>query len=303
MKHKLVKMLMRLGLAVGLGVVWLRLVEVERMVELIRLMEWRWLGWSLAVLGLSLVLSVVRLQLLLGVEVKAGFRYLLKLNVIGQAASVVAPANAGGFLRGYLLKKKFKRSFSIMFGVVLVDFLMSVGVSLVVGLLALGWFLQQLVWVGLAGLVLVLGVGLMLSPELVKKWWRFKAGKQQVDDLVRVLVKLKQAPMRLMAAGMVSGLILLSLGLMMWLVVRGLGGEVSVWRLVLAHSVVGLVSLVPGIPAKIGQYELAGLMALSGLVGLDVSLAGTATVLTHMLMVSVSMGLGMIVGINRKLVG
>lgn len=123
----------RVFLALLFLFIWLRFVDVGQLVSLLGQIKLIWLLPVILIFLVNVCLGALRLKTLVASSFPAPFLYLLKLNSIGMAASIVTPASAGGFVRAWILKQRYNSSFSKSFGFVLLDFLLTLAALFLFG--------------------------------------------------------------------------------------------------------------------------------------------------------------------------
>lgn len=288
----------RLLIAAVLVFIWLKLVDVSQLVVLISQVELIWLVPILIILIGILFLSVYRFQLLLKPEFRVPYFYLMKLNVVGSIASIFAPANAGGFLRAFLLKSKVKSSYSSVFGYILADFLVSVLTALLMGIFGLVYFgfvknifpSDSVILIPV--LIIAAGFIFLSKPKWGKVLTNFliinlspvrfrKRLKSAVDDFWKAYINLSSDLPKLALIFSISFTMHLLFGVSIYFLFRSFGVFPSILSVVLANSIFSFINIIPTVPAKVGQYELVGLLVFTNLLNLETNLVGAATLLSH----------------------
>lgn len=280
-------------------IIWLWLVDVEELVSLFTGVDLVWTIPLVINFFVITVLSVLKLKILVELKFPASFWYLLKLNLIGATASLVTPAQGGGFLRAYLLKRKYNSSFSGAFGFILVDFLYTVGAIFLLAIFGFLFFALRGDSLVVQRGFLLLGVGLLVGgllgiakPEWVKRISFFVARfipsnrvqkrlQQVLDEFWYAFFLLSRQPARLIVAFLISVLVMGLSGISAYFIFRSFGVVVQAIPVIFACAIGGLVNIIPAAPAKVGQYELVGLVVFSAFLGVERSLAGGVVLLAH----------------------
>lgn len=291
---------LRLLLAVVLIYIWFKLVNVSELVNLLGQINIAWFIPVVLILIINLFLSIFRLQLLLKPRFNVSYFYLLKLNVVGSVASIVAPANAGGFLRAFLLKGKVKSSYSSVFGFILADFIVTVITVVVFGIAGFAYFTitkSISAPTGLVAIALVLvisGFVLLLKPKWGNLAGDFAISKLIPEKFSRRFKKMNQdywkAYMSL-SGNLPKLALIMSISVFMYILsgasiyflFRSFGVYPSLISAVFANSIFSLINIVPTSPAKVGQYELVGLLVFTNLLNLETNLVAAATLLSHVI--------------------
>jgi uncharacterized protein (TIRG00374 family) len=295
MKSKFIKIVV----AVFLFLLWLKLVNVGELLQEFTKVNWLWFFPLIVTSLVIMALSALRLRALLDSSFSCSFLYCLKLNLVGMVASLITPAQGGGFLRAYLIKKKYASSFSRAFGLILLDFLFGLGTIFLLALLGFAFFALKgdgaVIQKGFVLLVFLLSVGglvVILKPDWVRRISFLVIGlipsSQVQKRFIRALEEFWEAFFLISSqTGLLIFVFLLSVlvmglsGISVYFIFRSFGTVVSPVEVIFATAVAGAVNSVPIAPAKIGQQELVGLVVFSRLMGIQRSLAGGAVFLGH----------------------
>ena len=74
---------------------------------------------------------------------------------------------------------------------------------------------------------------------------------------------------------------------------QAFGESAPLWQLLMAQAVFGLSSCIPGAPGMMGQFEFFGLVIFSLFLGLDRNLVAAVVLLSHILVISFSLVVGL----------
>lgn len=296
---------LKIFLAVVLLLIWLVNVDVKELLAIFSQVNLVWLIPVLLSSALVMILSALRLMLLVKSEFPANYFYFLKLNLVGVVASLLVPANSGGFLRAYLLKRRYQSSFSKAFGFVLVDFIFGVMTFVIVAFIGfISFFLKGIrLKFTLAAILfflvfLVIGLIVFIRPVWVKKLscsvinLIFPSGQLKTrilrakDEFWKAFAVLSGKPKRMIVAFFISVVIVVLSGLSVYLLFRSFGVTVGLIEVVLAAAISGFINSIPSTPAKVGQYELVGLVVYSVFLGIGRNLAGAVVLLAHLVEVT-----------------
>ncbi len=113
------------------------------------------------------------------------------------------------------------------------------------------------------------------------------------DALIDPVDALTRSPQRVALHLATTAVIWLNEGLMTWIVVHGLGLEVSFAAVMFAVMVANLSKIVPVTPASFGTYEMAGAFAL-GVAGVGYDDAFAAILVEHVLKNTLNLALGLV---------
>lgn len=277
------KVIFGIILAIFFLLLWFRLIDWDRSVLFLSQINLILLLPVFLIMVFNSFLASYRLKVLMEPIGKASVFYFWGLAFIGGITSFLIPFQGGGFLRAYLVKKRFQKPFSTCFAIVFFDFLLGVGVLVVFSLLAIAFFtfretvLNSALW--LAGFFLLALVILIQRNKKLKKlsWWKdFRLGFSLLSGNWSLLI----------FAFTITLLIFSLSGLKMYLLFYAFKTKISFLAVLLAGAIFGLSSLLPGAPIRIGQYEVLGLLVYTLLLGLDKNLVAAAVLLSHFLSVS-----------------
>jgi uncharacterized protein (TIRG00374 family) len=287
--------------AVGLGLLWYWLVDVDQVVKLLQNVNFSWLIQVLIISVVASWLSALRLTLLTKPLGEVSTSYLWGLNFIGGVTSLLIPFQGGGFLRAYLLKEKLRSRYSTCLAVIVFDFFLSKVVLLFFSLLAVIYFIPRGVVYNLSfwlvGILLLLSTAILIKSRwmgILVKLVLAKLSKFQ-GSTGRYLERIVEAQnqfrvgwkstskdvWRLILTGGLSVVIFSFSGLRMYLIFQAFGADVGYWPVLFAGAIFGLSGLLPGTPLRIGQYELFGLLIYVWLLGLDSNLVAAVVLLSH----------------------
>lgn len=287
--------------------IWFKLVDIVELLSLLSQIQAVWLLPVVLIFLVTAILGVFRLKILLEPTFPASFLYLLKLNIIGSAASIVAPANFGGFLRAYLLKKKFEAPFSRAFGFILLDFLFTLGTVFLIGLPAIVFFTPRAGGVEYYLFFLLVAIAIflvvliaILSPQEAKRVSFFIIGKirptrlrerleRQIEELWKAFLVLSKTPIRLISAFLLSLAIFLLSGISIFFLFVSFGVLINPAVVIPVYAIFGMANSIPAVPAKVGQYELIGLVIFTTFLDVETNVVAGVVLLLHILGITFSL--------------
>jgi uncharacterized protein (TIRG00374 family) len=266
--------------------------------EGLRTSDYYWLVPALAVLAASLCIRAMRWQLLFQPATRPPIGPTTRATIVGQFFNCIFPARAGEAARVVVLKQEAGTSRAEALGTAVAERIIDILALLLLLLVALP-FLPEITWLKAVG-ALALGLGAVVgATTLVLR--RF--GHRPIRYLLRPLVRLpavQEEHADRTASNIVTGLHVLErpgraapafvLTFVSWLLIAlsfwftllafepDLGYDAGI--LVLVTTTLSLV--IPSLPAGVGVFEAAVLVALRTY-GVDESLAVSCAVVLHAL--------------------
>jgi glycosyltransferase 2 family protein len=264
----------------------------------LRTSEYVWLVPALVVLAVSLLVRAVRWQLLFQPETRPPIGPTTRATIVGQFFNNILPARAGEAARVVMLKQEAGTSRAEALGTAVAERIIDVLALLLLLLVTLP-FLPEVTWLRTVGAFALGLIALVGMTTLILR--RF--GHRPIRFLLRPLVRVPaiqeehthraatnifaglhvlERPERAGPAFLLTFVSWLLLALSFWLVMLafelGLGYDAGI--LVLVTTTLSLV--IPSLPAGIGVFEAAVLVALRPY-GVDDSLALSYAVVLHAL--------------------
>lgn len=271
--------------------------DLSAMADALRSAEYWYLAPALALYFAGVWVRAARWSELLSPLGRYRIRGLFPIVVIGYMANDVLPARMGEVVRVYVLAQRERLSKASALGTVVVERLLDAITMLfllAVAALAvpLTGAIERVALV--AAVVLLAGLAPLLTLAIAPDF-----ALRVAAPLVRRLPGGAPARLSDAGAGFVAGLRVLrhgrviawSLGLslaawlleagMYWVLAQGFHLPVSPSQVVLTLAVANLATLVPSAPGYVGSFEVAALLVLSGLVGIDRELATGYLLVLH----------------------
>jgi uncharacterized protein (TIRG00374 family) len=288
------------GLAVSLLFSYLavRDVDFEVFADALSESSYWWIAPSLAALGASVAIRVVRWRYLFRPETRPPARPALRALLVGELFNTMVPMRAGELARVVVIHRETRTSRPEALGTVVVERLLDVLVLLVL-LLAVLPFVPEVTWLGVAASILTIAVLAALAGIVVL--WRY--GSRPLGFLLRPLAWLpgfSPARTRTAAESLLRGFQglrdvrdgLAALGLTalswfavaasFWLAIRGLGLRLGYDAAVLVVVATTFSLVIPAVPTSVGVFEAATLVSLDPF-GVDDSRALACAVVLHVL--------------------
>jgi uncharacterized protein (TIRG00374 family) len=263
----------------------LRLVDVNQVVGLITSAKWQLVLLAILVGILQSFLGAARFKTLFSIVDEVSISYIWPLSYIGALISLIFPFSIGGFSMAHFLAKKAKISYKKSFAILFVDFVMGVIIILIIGFIGFVHFsekrllsvesmgLNGILGFLLAGFVALVIIVILLAIKgpLSKLSGRFKQTFFIFSESKIVLAK---------AALIALVVVVVGFG-RTYLFFLAFGMRPPVLDFILANSLFGLLVLIPGVVAKIGQYETFGVLTLPYLLSLDKNGIFAALLVAH----------------------
>lgn len=265
---------------------WFRLVDVPGALGLVSRVR-----WSLVVLAVFLgiltsLIGAIRLKILLSIIADLPLFYIWTLGYATALLSTFFPFYVGGFSFAYFIAKRSKSSYAKSFAVIFVDFFLALVIIVFLGAFGLVFFGQRKLFVIqyrlesfiLAGVLTLAAIAILI---LFKK--RLKRGVILFSNSKSILLKASLLTLATSTLGFVQ----------LYLYLLAFGLQPPVINFVMAGGLFSILGYIPGIFAKIGQYETFGVLTLPLLLNLDKNAVFAALLLQH----AISITLILIVGL------
>ena len=294
-----VLLLAGLALSIVLTYFALRDIDLAAFLDALASGDPAWYVASFAVFAAAYVVRLVRWWLLFEPAGRPQIRALGRAILVGDfLASLLPVLRLGEVARVVVLHREVKTPRSVSLGTVVTERLQD-AVTLLVLLFVAVPFAPAVAW--LRGATLLLGLLLLAIAVTVLVIWRF--GHRPLGFVLRPLARLpgfSRARTDFVAEGIVRGLAGLrktrlalassALSMLFWLGValsytlalRGAGLELGLDAAILVAVATTFSNLLPGLPASVGLFEAATLVALEPY-GVDGALALSGAVVIHVL--------------------
>jgi uncharacterized protein (TIRG00374 family) len=257
-----------------------------------------WILPSLAALGASVAIRVMRWRFLFPEVTRPPTRAALRALLIGEFFNAVLPLRAGELARVVAIHRDSRTSRPEALGTTLVERLLDVLVLLLL-LLAVFPFVPEVSWLGVAVAILaVVTVGGIVG---VLALWRYQARplgfllrplgwlpgfsaertSAAAESLLRGFQGLRSVRVGLVAFGLTTAT-WLAVAFSFWLAMRGLKLGLGYDAAVLVVVATTFSLVIPSLPAAVGVFEAATLVSLTPF-GVDHSRALSCAVVLHVL--------------------
>jgi len=271
-------------------------VDVKQAVSLIPGAKWHFILFSVILGIIGSLLIAFRLKILFSIVGEIPILYIWLLSYVGALASLILPFSVGGFAMAYFLSKKLKASYAKTLAILFVDFVLGVLLVFVLALFAVWHFSQKKLLTikpgDLNGLFLPLLLAILFSFLILI----FKSKLRLMENL---LIRVKRGISLFSQSKIVLGkaviltLILALLGLIQsYFFFMAFGIFPPVVDFLLASSLLGALNLIPGVPAKIGQFETLGVLTLPYLLNLDKNQVFAVLLTSHLISIILLLVLG-----------
>lgn len=297
-----------LSVLIGLTVIilWFYLVDIEAvLLYLDQINGW----WILVAISLSLFhtfLSAYKLTLFLNIIKKISTFYIWGLLYIGAVVSLLTSLPAGGFSMAYLLKTKTKIGYRKIVGILLVDYMVNVLVTICLALIGILYFIYS----GKLGLPIIsmdvkfyifLGLGfiglmyiIVLSKVPSKRNVFFSKLLFMYSQYRKGIILYKNNWKIFVKATILAGINAFISGLMIVAYYKAFSINLNYINVLLSINILSLLNTLPGLPFKIGQYEILSVITLPTLLSVDKNLVFTVAFIEHTINLSVSFLLGFV---------
>lgn len=250
--------------------VLLRLVDVGKSLSLIKEANFLFILLSIILGFLSSLLGALRLKTLFSIVGEVQLFFIWLLGYAGALISLIFPFSLGGFAMAYFLAKKLGISYKKSLVILFVDFFLGVVVVLGLALFAIPYFSQKgllSVSISLSMLVVVFALfGVFFVLIFKSKTTRLQDGLGKLKKAFSLFSKSKT----ILNKAILLTIIIAFLGFIQaYLYFAAFGMRPPPLNFALASSLFGVLGLIPGAIAKIGQYETFGILTYPYLLNLD----------------------------------
>lgn len=300
-KSNLLKLLINSLIGAILVVIWLKLVNLELVVEELKKVKLDYLGFFFGFIVLSTVLRSTRLKILLK-SYKIALSEVIKLNFISQLLSFVIPIRAGEIAKSVYLNNQYQISFGKVIIWILLDrFLDFWSVLLLICLLfplvQVNLPTQFLVTIFMAFLVMTsVAVSIIIAPVRTKKLFDYFKVFLAFKRLQKIYLNInanifdgfiifRNNFSDLPKLILLSILALISDALSWFIVLSAFNIQLPYLKLFFGSLISMLTFLIPAAPGYVGSAEGSGLLVFSGILGLEPNLASSAVLVSHLLVI------------------
>jgi glycosyltransferase 2 family protein len=268
------------GLVASVACLYLavRDVDFELFYDALGEMRYWWILPALFVLAISVALRAIRWRYLFSPATRPPPGATLRALLVGELFNVALPLRTGEFVRVVVVHREAGTSRSEALATALVERFLDILVLLVL-LFAVLPFAPEISWLGVAASVLAVGVVVLSAGIFVLH----RYGERPISFLLRPLARLpglsterttaaavsslrgfeglRNARTGLVAAALTAGG-WLAVAFAFWLLMRGLQLDLGYEAAVLVVVAITFALILPALPAGIGVFEAAVLVAL-----------------------------------------
>jgi uncharacterized protein (TIRG00374 family) len=293
-------LLLAVGLLLSLGFTYLAVEDVDWEVfwDGLRTSDYWWLVPASAVLAVSVWVRALRWKLLFQREKRPPVAATTRALIVGQFFNNILPARAGEAARIVVLNQETGTSRAETLGTAVAERIADLLVLLLLLFVTLP-FLPEVTWVRAAGVLAIAVVALVAATTVVLRRFRHRplrfllrplarlpaVGREQTDRVASNLVAGLHALERPERASPAVGLTILSwllIGLSYWFTLLAFEPDLGYDAGILVLVTTSLSMVIPSLPASVGVFEAAVLIALRPY-GIDDSRALSYAVVLHAL--------------------
>jgi uncharacterized protein (TIRG00374 family) len=272
---------------------WFHLVDIEKAMYLIKGVEWNFVIVAVLVGLIRSFLRAFRLKILLSIISPISTWYAFGMSYISAAISTIFPTYIGGFSISYLLKNKLKTTYKKALAVVFLDFIVGVLFTIILAIIAVFYFYKKEILLSnyetqiQLVLFVLLVSGAVLLIVIYKKYALFIKGIfQRIKKSVLLFSKSQKILIRAVFLTIIVSLLMF---LQSYLYFSALGLRPPILVFILAISIFNFLNLIPGVFAKIGQYETLGVLSLPYLLNIDKTAVFSTLLIQHIVNVSITL--------------
>jgi glycosyltransferase 2 family protein len=292
--------LLTAGLLLSLAFTYFAVEDVDWAVfwDGLRTSEYGWLVPAFVVLAVSTWVRAVRWRLLFQPEARPPVAATTRALIVGQFFNNILPARAGEAARIVVLNQETGTSRAETLGTAVAERIADLLVLLLL-LFATLPFLPEVTWLRAAGALALLLVALLAATTLVLRRFGHRplrfllrplarlpaVGREQTDRVASNLVAGLHALERPERAGPAVALTIVSwllIGLSYWFTLLAFAPDLGFDAAVLVLVTTSLALVIPSLPASVGVFEAAAIVALRPY-GVDDSRALSYAVVLHAL--------------------
>ena len=259
----------------------------------------------------SLGIRALRLKYFLRPIKQIPFKELFFLNGAALLFNILIPIRAGEVLKGIYLNTNFTLPFTKSITWIFLDRFLDFLFVLVAGAILLLVIPTTLSITVIKVIIVIFAVGLFLAylmvyqPQLSRKLFNFTKPLLVFDVIkfrmesifnyfLESFVVLKRSFKDFGLVFLLTLLAYLSDSLAWYFGFLALGSSQDLMQMFLAQLLSALTYLVPAAPGYVGSAEASGILVFSGILGIEVNLASSTTVLNHIITIITALIFGVI---------
>lgn len=280
--------------------IWFHLVDVGEAVGRVRDVNLTFVFWAIGLGLVSSLIGALRLKTLVSIFGQVSLIYLWFLGWLGAVISLIFPFSIGGFAMAYFISRKLSISYKKAFSILFVDFFLGVLLIFFFAGFAIPFFsYKKLISVNFSDLnswYILLAVTFLIVITLVfvttNKGIKFIKGlKREVKEGIRIFSGTKAILIRVVFITLIIAFFGLFQAYFYFL---AFGLNPPILDFMLANSLFGVLGLIPGAIAKIGQYETFGVLTLPYLLNLPKERVFAVLLVSHAISITSIAILGVI---------
>ena len=275
--------------------IWFKLVDLSRVADAIINVKWLFIILATVLALINSFLGALRLKTLLSVISDIPLSYIWGLGYITSLISLLFPFYLGGLSFSYFIAKKTKSSYAKAFSLIFIDFFIGVFITFSLAAFAIFYFSKKKLLAISPDAFSNLTFAFVFALALVVIGAVFLKPKLKLFDIL--LARIKRAPSLFKRNIVLKVVILTAIMFVLgtsasYLNFLAFNMRPPIIDFLLASSLFGILSMIPGAPTKIGQYETFGILTLPHLLNLDKNSVFAMLLVTHVISITSSLALG-----------
>lgn len=287
-------------------ILWFYLVDIEAVFTYLDQINGWWIIVAITLSLLHTFISAYKLTIFLNLIKKLSTFYIWGLLYIGAVVSLLTSFPAGGFSMAYLLKTRTKIGYHKIVGILLVDYMVNVLVTIIIAFVGILYFIYSgkliMPFVSLdKNFYIIIGLGIIgltfinvLLKTLLKRNIFFNKLFVMYSQYRKGIILYKNNWNIIMHAIILACINASIGGLMIVTYYKAFSVDINYIHVLLSINILSLLNTLPGLPFKLGQYELLSVITLPTLLSIDKNLVFTVAFIEHSINLSISFLLGFI---------
>ena len=248
-----------------------RLINIEEVGSAIQGVKWSFVILGVFLGFISSFIAILRLKLLFNRVSSLSIKFIWAVGYLASLVSLLLPFYVGGFGAASIFSKKAGISYSKSFGILFVDFFLGVLLTLILGFIGIYYFYQKRLltlklvdwnWIVVFGFTLLIAIiALLILKSKYKKIENFFLKMKDSFNILKTILFIKAVFLTVLVAvfGFAAS----------YFFFIAFGIKPPLVDFILASSIFGILGLIPGAFAKIGQYETFAVLTLPYLLSED----------------------------------
>lgn len=269
--------------------IFLKTINFSKVIEILQSANWYLILFTFFLSIIASILAAFRFKILLSVLGDVSTWYVWKMSYVSSFISYFTSLTyAGGFAMNYFYAKKLKTPYLQTISVMFIDHVFTISSTLLFCSWAVLYFIQKkiyLVQITEHDNKIIFGIavtGILLCFLIFKKYRYLLSSErfQQTIDTFLLILKSK----RIIAISFGTFFLILLINLtQMYLTLLAFNLHPPILDYFLAMNLLNIVNMIPGLPAKIGQYEAAGVLSLSFLLNINKDKVFSLLLVSHVI--------------------